>query len=245
MIAIMRKDLREWFSGGATGRYGQYEFLIYIALFGIVFPLFFAYVGSSGAKRGGGLPPVGPLIGAALPIFLLIYAMADAFAGEKERGTFETLLVTPLRSSEIVLGKWFAGLAYAASIMLATTITASIVSRVMGSSTIAFGQLALVMAIALTLGGLLGAIEIIIALRAPTVKAAVFALNITFVVLAIGGTQLIGKNIQVIAPFFSRFADMGAGGLIALGGLALLSIFAAMAILLWIATRQVSAMRLE
>ncbi|MHC4398146.1 MAG: ABC transporter permease subunit/CPBP intramembrane protease [Planctomycetota bacterium] len=47
-----------------------------------------------------------------LPIFLILWAMTGAFypavdlcAGEKERGTLETLLCSPARRSEIVLGK--------------------------------------------------------------------------------------------------------------------------------------------
>ena len=111
MIAIIRKDMREWFSGGATGRYGQYEFLIYIVLFGLAIPAFFA-LGASSGKHGDNV--IAPFIGASMPIFLAIYTMADAFAGEKERGTLTTLLMTPLRSVDIVCGKWLAGIAYAA-----------------------------------------------------------------------------------------------------------------------------------
>ena len=47
-----------------------------------------------------------------LPVMLLIWAMTGAFypavdlcAGEKERGTLETLLSSPAERSEIVLGK--------------------------------------------------------------------------------------------------------------------------------------------
>lgn len=59
-----------------------------------------------------------------LPVLLLIWAMTGAFypavdlcAGEKERGTLETLLSSPARRSEIVLGKL-------ATIMLFSAVTA-------------------------------------------------------------------------------------------------------------------------
>ncbi|MDP3234894.1 MAG: ABC transporter permease subunit/CPBP intramembrane protease [Myxococcales bacterium] len=51
-------------------------------------------------------------MGSALPFILLtlsllgsFYAAIDMTAGEKERGTMQTLMVAPLRSSEIVMGK--------------------------------------------------------------------------------------------------------------------------------------------
>ena len=37
-----------------------------------------------------------------------IYAATDLTAGEKERGTLETLLTYPIKSSELILGKFFA-----------------------------------------------------------------------------------------------------------------------------------------
>lgn len=37
-----------------------------------------------------------------------IYSSTDATAGEKERGTLETLLTYPIKSSELILGKFFA-----------------------------------------------------------------------------------------------------------------------------------------
>ena len=244
MIAIIRKDLREWFSGGATGRYGQYEYLIYIVLFGVGFPLLFAFMASSGPKHGGP-PPIGPFIGATLPILLLIYAMADAFAGERERGTLETLLVTPLRSVDIVVGKWLAGIAYAAGIMIATSVLGSVVSLLVGSKTVPFGLLAVVMSIALVIGGLLGAIEIIISLKAPTVKSAVFALNITFVIIAVGGTQLLARNAHMVDTFIAPILALGSTGILLLGVGVVALVLAIVAALLWVATQQLRAMRLE
>jgi sodium transport system permease protein len=57
----------------------------------------------------------GMLIGMLLPYMLILfsamsgfYAAIDMTAGEKERGTMETLLISPAERSEIVLGKFFA-----------------------------------------------------------------------------------------------------------------------------------------
>ena len=244
MIAIIRKDMREWFAGGATGRYGQYEFLIYIALFGIVFPIFFSVLGTEGPKSGASFS-FSPFIGAFVPILLAIYTMADAFAGEKERGTLETLLVTPLSSSDIVVGKWLAGISYAAVIMVSTTILSSIVSRVLGARSVDPRILAVTVAIALLLAGLLGAIEIIISMRAPTVKSAVFALNLTFIIIVVGLSQLLLRTAKTITVFLAPVLALGSTGLVALGAGVILLVLVSIALLLWIATQQLRGMRLE
>ncbi len=66
----------------------------------------------------------GSIWGRIFPFLLVIMALTGAFypavdlcAGEKERGTMETLLISPARRSEIVLGKFF-------TVMLASMATA-------------------------------------------------------------------------------------------------------------------------
>ncbi|MCL4524224.1 MAG: ABC transporter permease [Acidobacteria bacterium] len=56
----------------------------------------------------------GNIIGFILPYFIIIlcltgamYPAMDLTAGEKERGTMETILASPVRRSELVLGKFF------------------------------------------------------------------------------------------------------------------------------------------
>jgi sodium transport system permease protein len=76
----------------------------------------------------------GYLLGALLPFILVslslfggFYAAIDLTAGEKERGTMQTLMVAPLRSSEIVMGKflavWAVGLAAAAANVVSLSLT--------------------------------------------------------------------------------------------------------------------------
>jgi sodium transport system permease protein len=64
---------------------------------------------SSEQERSSGM------LGWLIPFFIAIWALAggqmtaiDATAGEKERGTLESLLVAPVRRSEVVIGKWLA-----------------------------------------------------------------------------------------------------------------------------------------
>lgn len=78
---------------------------------------------STPAERAGGS------LGWLIPFFIVIWTLTgaqmvaiDATAGEKERGTFEALLVTPVRRSEVVVGKFLATLIFGlASATLALT----------------------------------------------------------------------------------------------------------------------------
>jgi len=61
------------------------------------------------------VPPERAVIPFVLPLILIMFcavsplsATADLFAGEKERGTMESLLATPARRSEILVGKYVA-----------------------------------------------------------------------------------------------------------------------------------------
>jgi len=74
-------------------------------------------------KRKNVAPPsktTGMLLGSLMPLIMIImvgvgafYPAIDLTAGEKERGTFETLLSTPTRTIEIVYGKFLAVFALA------------------------------------------------------------------------------------------------------------------------------------
>ena len=71
---------------------------------------------STVAERAGGS------LGWLIPFFMIAWTLTgaqmvaiDATAGEKERGTLEALLVTPVRRSEIVIGKFLAALLFGLS----------------------------------------------------------------------------------------------------------------------------------
>ncbi|QVK18130.1 ABC transporter permease [Mycoplasmatota bacterium] len=65
-----------------------------------------------GAPQGDVEKAKGSILGMILPLLLVIYLMAGAMgigiesvAGEKERGTIATLLVTPIKRSQLAIGK--------------------------------------------------------------------------------------------------------------------------------------------
>ena len=74
---------------------------------------------SSTAERASGS------LGWLIPFFIVVWTLTggqmvaiDATAGEKERGTLEALLVTPVRRAEVVVGKFLATLAFGLSAAL-------------------------------------------------------------------------------------------------------------------------------
>jgi ABC-2 type transport system permease protein len=49
-------------------------------------------------------------IGVAVGALLVLLTTADAFSGERERGTLESLLLAPIHRVDLVVGKWIAAL---------------------------------------------------------------------------------------------------------------------------------------
>src|SRR5262249_30997033 len=70
------------------------------------------------------------------PTLLIIMAVTGAFypavdiaAGEKERGTMETLLISPARRSEIVMGKFFTVVTFSISTVLLNLLSMGITGK--------------------------------------------------------------------------------------------------------------------
>jgi ABC-2 type transport system permease protein len=101
---VMRKELKEIGVEGGRRR-GRLTPLVGLAVTGVFFPLNF------------GVQFVGPeammAMGLLLPVLFVLPIVADAFAGERERHTLETLLATRLPDQAILYGKLAAIVAYA------------------------------------------------------------------------------------------------------------------------------------
>ena len=77
------------------------------------------------AGRSSGREKIGFMLGSILPYLVIIlifvgamHTAVDITAGEKERGTLATLLVSQLSRLEIVLGKYFSVMVISAISML-------------------------------------------------------------------------------------------------------------------------------
>ena len=113
MIADMRTILwKEWkdvnFQGGKRAKLFPLAFLV---IFGVFMPI---QAGSAWLET-----PVSFGFSAMIPIILVVTWVADSFAGERERGTLETLLATRLSDRAILFGKITAVAGYAWGMTLA------------------------------------------------------------------------------------------------------------------------------
>ncbi|MFH2056713.1 MAG: ABC transporter permease subunit [bacterium] len=133
----------------------------------------------AGQKLGGMLPYVVILL-----CFLgAVYPAIDLAAGEKERGTLETLLVSPASRGEFVLGKYFVILmtSVVAGMLSLTSLTISMKYLFTGMSqeimdklviTVDLQTVLLVLAIVIPLAGIFSAILLSISIFAKSFKEA-------------------------------------------------------------------------
>ncbi|HEY8041967.1 MAG TPA: ABC transporter permease subunit [Polyangiaceae bacterium] len=109
VVTVLRKELLEVVGERYSRRGGMVQSIVSVLALGVLLPLgtVRAWVDAS---------PIAILYFAFLPGVLAVTVAADAFAGERERRTLETLLATPLGEWPILLGKAAAALAFAMAV---------------------------------------------------------------------------------------------------------------------------------
>jgi ABC-2 type transport system permease protein len=110
IFTIMSKELKEIFVQRGSFRSGITNILIVVAILGVLFPMQWG--------REWLTSPIGPITTAWLPLFMSMGLIADAFAGERERHTLETLLASRLSDQAILFGKILAAVIYGMGITL-------------------------------------------------------------------------------------------------------------------------------
>jgi ABC-2 type transport system permease protein len=125
-ITIARKELKELF-GERASRRGVFVQAASLALvLGILLPMSMAV-----AWHAALAVAVVPFLIA--PSIIAVAIGADAFAGERERRTLETLLATPLTDRSIVVGKALAAVFASVSVAIAGMIVATVTLSLHGS----------------------------------------------------------------------------------------------------------------
>ena len=199
---------KEWKENLLQGGFrGLPSTLITLAVFGIVLPLEF----------GGALldSPATMLLWSWVPLFLTISLLADAFAGERERHTLETLMASRLSNAAIFLGKVLASVLYGYLMMLASVILAILTINIADA-----GDTPVLMPLDIALGvvtvgflmcWLTATIGVHISLRSTTVKQAQQIMAIALIVIIFGGAygvQLIPKELTAgIARTLSAYTS--------------------------------------
>ncbi len=235
MRVVAGKELRE-IVGAGGGRRGLVRELLFVGIFGLFFPLSQAEV-----WRTGAVPAVFAFM---IPLFLVGPHVADSFAGERERGTLETLLATRLPDHSIYLGKVLAVVGYAwvvtlfillASLLALNLTGAGLPEGGPGGSSGPFFYPPFVWAAwgvgSIASGLLLAAIGTFVSLRSKTVRAAHQAMMIPLFVLIFGGSFGIPVLWRALSPgareaILRQFEGMGAveAVLAAVGSLLLLDV---------------------
>jgi ABC-2 type transport system permease protein len=101
---ITKKEMKELLTQRGRFRGGGLGMLFFLAVFGVVMPL--------QAGKAWVDSPIVLAYWAWVPFLLVTSVIADAFAGERERHTLETLLASRLSDQAILLGKITTGVLY-------------------------------------------------------------------------------------------------------------------------------------
>jgi ABC-2 type transport system permease protein len=146
--------------------------------------------------------------------------IADAFAGERERHTLESLLATRLSDSAILIGKVSAAVLYGLVFTLANILVGYVVLSIKmareGLIVPPLGQLSLVVVLVVLTCAALAGIGVFISLRAATVRQAQQTLGIIMMILLMGPflfIQTLGADARVSVA--QRLTDIGTDRIIA------------------------------
>ena len=178
-----------------------------LAVFGVLLPV---QAGVASLRSLEGLPSF--LI---IPFATIVAFIADAFAGERERHTLESLLATRLSDRAILAGKILVAVGYGWGLVLVRAVVAVVAVNLSAphgggfvgyAPTVLFGGLGLGLLVALFMSSL----GVLVSLRAATVKQAqqVLAIAVAFVaVLALAGGALLPDAWR--APLLRFFVTAG------------------------------------
>ena len=207
--------LKEWREiAGQDGMQGRAGMLLFIGAFGVLLPLM--------NGRSWITSPVLVFAWTWVPMFLVSTVIADAFAGERERHTLETLLASRLSEEAILFGKMGAALGYAGfmctvSLMLGL-LTVNILFREGGVVLYQWRTLTGMFTVGLLGAVFTAALGSLLSLRASTVKQAQQTLGAMIVVLFL--LPLWGVRLMPEAWKADALARASAGAQIAMIALA-------------------------
>ncbi len=173
------KEIKELMWAGGTLRSGRLSLVVLLVVFGIFLPY------QSG--RDWVESPSTLFYWAWLPLMLVAGAIADSFAGERERHTLETLLASRLPDQAVLIGKLLAAVGYGwglVMVMLALSLVTVNVSDRSGGPLLFSWHLVVASPLLSVLGATLaGSVGVLVSLRSPTVRQAAQTLNVAIMLL--------------------------------------------------------------
>lgn len=187
ILTIVWKELKELWQARSSPSARLLSYLPILLIFGVFLPL-----QQRELWLDGPLPGVFSMV---LPFILAGGAVADSFAGERERHTLETLLASRLSDRDLLLGKVLATVIYSVGLvwasMLLSLVTLNLTAR-SGHIVLYTGAILWMIALSPVLMSLLtAAVGVFISLRAPTVRAAAQVFSLFTLVVFVGGPLLL------------------------------------------------------
>jgi ABC-2 type transport system permease protein len=215
--AVAWKEWRELI--GQRGLSGKQGIILMAATFGIMLPL-----------MNGRVWITSPAIAIAwswVPMFLVTTVIADAFAGERERHTLETLLASRLSNASILFGKMGAAIGYAGVLtfvcLILGVLTVNLSHREEGLVLYTLPVVLAMCGLGLLGAVFVAAIGVLISLRAATVRQAQQTLGAAIIVLLlvpVGVAQALPaawtQNLHLDAPRAAQLAILGLAAFAAL-----------------------------
>lgn len=224
-LAVMWKEWREWLLVRGNLRGGLAGMLITLAVFGVFLPL--------NTGRAWLDSPSTLLYWLWVPLLLVSNVVADAFAGERERHTLETLLASRLDDASILWGKVGAATGYAWGLsMLSVLLAVATINVATFRQGLAFYDIDVFVGIAVLslLATLVAASAgVLVSLRAPSVRQAQQTLGIGMMLVLfvpLFGVRALPQSTQAaLARLLSQASVWEA---VAVGAVALLAVAAAL-----------------
>jgi ABC-2 type transport system permease protein len=168
-VAVLEKELREVVGERQSRRGGFVQAIVIIAVMGVLYPASTVHFWLSPH-------PLAIVYFAFFPGVLAVTVAADAFAGERERKTLETLLATPLGEWAILLGKAAAAVIWSLAVtsvaFLCAIVTVNVVARPPGFFLPAPVLVAAALCGALASSTLLTGVAILMSMRIPVARSA-------------------------------------------------------------------------
>lgn len=181
VLAMAWKEWRELLQLGGSVRGGRLSIVILLAVFGVFLPL------QSGAEWV--TSPATMFYWGWIPLMLVGGAVADSFAGERERHTLETLLASRLPDRAILFGKILAAMCYGWGIVMGmlalSLVTVNLAART-GPLLMFPWRFAVGAPLLSWLGaGLAASAGVLVSLHSATVRQAAQTLNVGILLLII------------------------------------------------------------
>lgn len=179
---VMTKEWSEYFAPGGSRRSGIVSMLIFFGLFGVFLPLQFGrgFVDSFFAVFYYGI---------SVPLSMVMGIIADAFAGERERHTLETLLASRLSDRSILLGKLGAAVGYSWGMSLLTALLAVVIANLKAGGAFKFYSTSIgvsILVVSVLVSILYATLGVLLSLRAATVRQVQQSLSVSFLVILLG-----------------------------------------------------------